>query len=580
MSKDRPPASADLPRESGYRGRWIARLRGRIVAQGGTPDQALQAALSLRHKEKPAVSFMPIALPFPSLLADVERALPEDQEIFLVGGAVRDLLMDRQAPDLDFAVPRGGIALARRVANALRSDFMILDEERDTARAIVTADDGTRTRLDFASYRGGGSLEADLRARDFTINALAFDLRNQTVLDPLGGAADLRAKRIRECSTHSFSDDPVRLLRAVRLAATLGFQIEADTRQHMKESAAGIALVSPERQRDEFFRILAGPKPDAALRALESLGVLEHLLPELVPTRGVEQPSPHVHDVWQHTLAAVQALESILTALGVAFDAAGKGDLFTGLLTSRLGRYREHLARHFAASLNPDRPARALLVFAALYHDVGKPARRAPDESGRIRFFGHDELGATMAVERAVAFRLSNDEIARIRTVISNHMRFHFHTSRVEGEAKAPSRRAIYRFFRDSGEAGVDLVLLGLADLRGTRGHTLKQETWTAGLDVARVFLENYWERPNEIVSPPRLLDGRELMTELNLEAGPDVGRLLAEIRERQATGEIGDRPEAIAFARTWLAQNGEAQRSPTRATLDDASDDGEGTAV
>ena len=135
-------------------------------------------------------------------------------------------------------------------------------------------------------------------------------------------------------------------------------------------------------------------------------------------------------------------------------------------------------------------------------------------------------------------------------------MRFHFFTSRMEGEQKEASRKAIYRFFRDAGEGGVDLVLLGLADLRGTRAHTLTQESWSAALDVARILLENYWEKPQEIVAPPRLINGLDVMNEYQLEAGPLIGQLLEAIREAQATGKVLTREEALAFGREWLKEN------------------------
>jgi hypothetical protein len=151
---------------------------------------------------------------------------------------------------------------------------------------------------------------------------------------------------------------------------------------------------------------------------------------------------------------------------------------------------------------------------------------------------------------------VSNDEVERARLVVGNHMRFHFHAARMQAEGRSPSRRAIYRLFRDAGAAGVDLVLLGLADLRGVRGPTLGQETWQAALDVARIFLENYWERPHETIDPPRLLDGNQLMTELRLEPGPALGRLLEAVREAQASGKVADRGQALDFARTWLEEN------------------------
>jgi tRNA nucleotidyltransferase/poly(A) polymerase len=480
--------------------------------------------------------------------------LLSEQEMYLVGGAVRDMLLNRISHDLDFALPSNGIALARRVANDLNADFMSLDQERDTGRVIVTESDGTRTFLDFATYRGK-DLEEDLRARDFTINAIAFDPRTLTLLDPLNGASDLRLKILRACSGTSLSDDPVRILRAVRQAAAFAFKIEGETRKAMKEAASSLPRISVERQRDELFKILEGPRPDASLRALEILGVFPYLLPELPALKGVEQSPPHVYDVWEHTLSVLGYLENILGALAPGYNADDTNDLFTGLLTLRMGRFREQFARHFAASLNTDRSVRAALFFAALYHDVQKPATKSVESGWRIRFFDHDVQGAAVAEERARAFNLSNDEVERIRLIIQHHMRFHFFTSRLEGDRQEPSRKAIYRFFRDTGKASSDLVLLGLADLRGTQGTTLKQETWTAALDVARILLENYWEKPQETVSPPRLLNGNELMTELGLAPGRVVGQLLEAIREGQATGKVENRAQAVAFAREYLKE-------------------------
>ena len=539
---------------SPYAGRWVARVRGRIIAQGGTPEQALHAAQLSRHKEKPEIIFMPVPFSYSPLIDKIRDILPE-QEIYLVGGAVRDLLLNRASPDLDFAVPSKGISLARRVANALHADFMVLDEERDTGRVIVTESGGRRTFLDFATYRGR-DLDEDLRARDFTVNAIAFDLHTQALLDPLNGASDLRLKTIRACLPTSLSDDPVRILRAVRQAAAFQFRIEPETRKAMRQAASFLPRISSERQRDELFKILEGSRPDASMRALEMLGIFPFLLPELPALKGVEQSPPHIYDVWEHTLSVLGHLENILAALAPGYNADDTNDLFTGLLTLRIGRFRDQFARHFAESLNTDRSMRAALFFAALYHDVRKPATRTVESGGRIRFFDHDVKGAKVAEERGRAFNLSNDELERIQLIVQHHMRFHFFTSRLEGEKKEPSRKAIYRFFRDAGEAGVDLVLLGLADVRGTQGSGLRQETWTAALDVARILLENYWEKPQETVAPPRLLNGNELMSELGLQPGRIVGRLLEEIREGQATGKVETREQALDLAREHLRKS------------------------
>src|SRR5215208_3982925 len=497
MTKEESLVADDKNKPSSlYAGRWVARLRGKIIAQGGTPEQALHAAQTSRHKEKPEIIYMPVPLSYSPLLDRVRGILP-DQEIHLVGGAVRDMLLNRLSHDLDLALPSNGISLARRVANALDADFMVLDGERDTGRVIVTEPDGTRSFLDFATYRGK-DLDEDLHARDFTINAIAFDLHKQALIDPLNGASDLHAKLVRACAPTSLSDDPVRILRAVRQAAAFDFKIELETRKAMKEAASLLPKVSPERQRDELFKILEGSKPEASMRALEILGIYPYLLPELSALKGVQQSPPHMYDVWEHTLSVLGYLEKILSALAVGYSADDTNDLFTGLLTLRIGRFREQFATHFAHSLNTDRSVRAALFFAALYHDVQKPATKSLDESLRIRFFDHEVKGAEVVAERARAFNLSNDEVERIKLIVQHHMRFHFFTSRLEGDKQEPSRKAIYRFFRDTGKAGIDLVLLGLADLRGTQGSALAQDTWTAALDVARTLLENYWEKPHE----------------------------------------------------------------------------------
>jgi tRNA nucleotidyltransferase/poly(A) polymerase len=555
MTDERSPVvNNESTSASPYAGRWVARVRGRIIAQGGTPQQALHAAQLSRHKEKPEIIYMPVPVSYSPLIDKVRETLP-GQEIYLVGGAVRDMLLNRTSPDLDFALPSNGISLARRVANALRADFMVLDGERDTGRVIVTESDGTRTFLDFAAYRGR-DLEEDLRARDFTINAIAFDVHAQTLLDPLNGASDLRAKIVRACSPTSLSDDPVRTLRAVRQAAAFQLKIDLETRKAIKQAASSLSRVSMERLRDELFKILEGPKPDASMRALEMLGVFPFLLPELSALRGVEQSPPHRYDVWEHTLSVLGYLEMILATLTPEYSADGSHDVFMEPLRLRLGQFREQFTRHFSEPLNTDRSVRAALFFAALYHDIQKPATKTIDYAGRIRFFDHDVSGAEVAEERGRAFHLSNDEVERIRLIVRHHMRFHFFTSRLESEKKEPYRKAIYRFFRDADKAGVDLVLLGLADLRGTQGPNLTPETWNAALKVAHILLENYWEKPQEVVAPPRLLNGNELMSELGIEPGRVVGQLLEAIREGQATGNIQSREQALEFAREYVKRS------------------------
>jgi poly(A) polymerase len=563
MSIQRSASGEEMGSEkSPYAGRWVARLRGKIIAHGGTPAQALRAAKQACPKEKPEISFMPPVEPLikSTLIIEIVDGLPDDQPLYLIGGAVRDALLGRVSHDLDFGLPPGNgnpaeaLRVARRIANQIGAAYYPLDAERGTARLVLIHEDGTRDNLDFAAFRGE-DLETDLRGRDFTLNAIALDVRSQELIDPLGGAIDLRHKVLRACSPTSMSDDPVRILRDIRLAASFGFKILPETRQMMKDAIPALGEISVERRRDEIFNILEGKQPAIALRALEMLGVLPETFPELSALKGVEQPSPHVDDVWAHTLNTLRHLESILAALSPEYDSGSAAEFHNGLLVLRLGRYREQFGQHFSESLTTDRSLIGLLFFAALYHDIAKPLKSETDEDGRIRFWGHDVEGAEMTAERMRALHLSNDEIDRARRIIRNHMRIHSLTQQLFDERKQPSRRAIYRFFRDTREAGVDIILLSLADLRATYEHALPEELWKAELDVCRAMLENYWERPAEVVKPPSLLNGHEVMKVFDLPPSPLIGKLLEAVREAQATGSVSEKEDALDFAREWLKE-------------------------
>jgi poly(A) polymerase len=546
--------------ESAYAGRWVALVRGKIIAQGETRDQVFQFARSSRSKEDVEIRYltqMPVSSP---LLDAVRTMFPADAPIYLVGGAVRDAVLGHTIHDLDFAC-QYGLKTAKKVADGLSATFFALDEAFDTARVILQNENGTRDVLDFAGFRGQ-SIDDDLHGRDFTINAVAMNIHTGEILDPLNGVKAIRDKRISACSDTALSMDPIRILRAIRQAAALGFSIDSETRKMMKNSSLLLSQVSPERLRDELFRILDGPRPDAAIRALELLDVFKNILPELSALKGVEQSSPHVHDVWAHTLAVLRHLSVILDALSPRFDEQkANADLMTGLLVLRLGRYRQQLGVHFGTSLNTNRSARALLFFAALYHDVNKPQTKTIEETGRIRFLGHDEAGAKTAENRGIALHLSNDENNRLRLIIQHHMRLHAMSSR-KAAGQEISRKSIYRFFRDTDESGVDLILLALADTRATYDHTLTQAHWAATLDVGRELLEAWFEKTDEIIRPQPLINGNDLIEVFKLKPGPEIGKILEAVRENQVAGRVSTRSEALSFSSGWLEKAKDVERS------------------
>ena len=533
---------------SSYAGRWIARSGNRVIAQGGTPEQARRAAQASRPKEIPQVVYIPFpdSFVFHPLLSRVAALLPTGSPAYVVGGAVRDAMLSRPTHDLDIVLPESAIQIARKVADSLNGFFYPLDADRDYGRVILSLTNSERFVIDFTVYQGP-NLESDLRARDFTVNSMAVEIhQTQALLDPLGGANDLRNKQIRICQNDSLQKDPVRILRGIRLAASLDFQIHPETRLLMRSNAHLLLNSTPERVRDEILRILDGPKPASSFRALDILGILPVILPELGELKDVHQSPPHTSDVWNHTLGVVKSLHALIKVLSLEYNQDEAASLHLGLASTLLGRYREPLASHLTSFFTPDRLLRPLLFMAALYHDVGKPSTREIEPSGRIRFFEHEQAGAAIVHRRAQALMLSKPEIDHLTTIVRHHMRPLWLV-----QSKEPlSRRAIYRFYRDTGPAGVDIALISLADTLATYGPTLPQELWVNQLEVVRALLQAWWEHPQESVSPAPFVTGHDLIDELNLSPGPIIGRILEEIREAQATGLVTSREAALELAR------------------------------
>lgn len=535
-----------------YSGRWVAMIRGQVIGQGGTPEQARLAALTSRSKETPQVVYVPTKNPlvFPPILYKIADLVPSDIPVYLVGGAVRDALLQRKIHDLDFILPENAIKISRQIANRLGGAFFPLDQEFDTGRIILTSEEGGRFTLDLAARRGQ-DLESDLRGRDFTINAMAVDVRKaQEILDPLGGGVDLLNKHLRACSPTAISNDPVRILRAIRQAAFFGFHILPETRSLMRSAVPLLGNISPERMRDELFRLLDGPRVATSIRALDLLGALRYVLPELETLKGVDQSPPHQNDVWNHTISVVQKLEVVLSALTPDYNPDAAASLATGILVLKLGRFRHLIGDHFEKQLNIDRPLRPLLFLAALYHDVGKPDTRQAGEEGGFHFYGHEETGASIVSRRGQLLRLSNLEIERLAVIVRGHLR----PMLLEKDGGLPSRRATYRFYRDLGESGIDICILALADFLGTYGVSLPEENWEHLLEVVRHLLGEWWEHPQETITPPAVINGDDVMRELGIPPGRRVGEILEAIREAQAVGNIKSKEDALALARELLA--------------------------
>jgi poly(A) polymerase len=450
------------------------------------------------------------------------------QDIYLVGGSLRDLIIGREdIKDIDILMRAGSETVARNFADRIEGSFFFLDEARSISR-VIKRHDHESMQFDFTNFEGP-DLQADLGRRDFTINAMALDLRafiaKQAVsglVDPFFGRDDIERRVIRVVKPEVLDEDPLRLLRAVRFAATLEFSIDNASAEHIRQRSTLMSKPSPERIRDEFFLILAEEHAEKNLMLLDSLGLLSSILPELEPLRGFAPGMYHVHDVLTHSIKTAGHIEAVLHELQDISPS------YAGSIRSHLHEYLEHLVPRIAA-----------LRFAGLLHDMAKP-ETFTDADGRIRFHGHDNLGAEKVLFLCRRFRLSRNTEAVVSRLIKSHMRL-FNLAAPGG----PSKNAMYRYCRDLGDALPESLLLAQADARATSEIMPKEKFMDTRKAMAAV-LDYYYAKFRKIEASP-LVNGNDLIR-LGLRPGPRFGEILEEMKERQAEGEIRTRQEALDY--------------------------------
>lgn len=439
-------------------------------------------------------------------------------EVWLVGGYVRDAALGANARDVDLVAGRGAGRFVRELASAFGVRAFRFRKRGVTTWRLAVA--GRLVDVVDAARRG---LAADLRRRELTVNAVAFDLRRERIADPLGGLADLRAGRLRCPERTAMGDDPVRPLRAARFLAQFpGLRLTPATRAAVAAAAPHLRRTAGERVRDELDKLLAARAPVRGLDALAELGLLEPILPELLPLAacraGTDRP-----DVWRHTLDAIALSGRAARLPGGA--AAGADD------------------------------ARRMLRWALLLHDVAKPETLAFAPDGRPTFHGHEVVGARRAEAILSRLRLPTRERRRVRVLILNHLRpGHL------ADAGGPER-GLRRLVRDAGADLPLLVLHAACDARAS-GSPGAAGRWRRLRKVLLRLLELGEQARRSPV--PRWLDGRTLMRELDLEPGPFVGELLRAVREQQELGLVRSPGAALAFARRLAAQRRPARRSTT----------------
>lgn len=460
--------------------------------------------------------------------------------LYLVGGAIRDFLLERPVQDLDLALT-GAKALARELAAAFKATLVPLDEENAVYRLVLPPRKGGILQLDLAEIQGR-SIEEDLARRDFTVDALAAPILSDgglgPLVDPRSGLADLKRRLLRAESEELFKSDPLRLLRAFRLAAQLDFEIEASTLASIGRLRHRVGKPAAERIQAELMLMLSVPGASRRLSDMDACGLLTALFPEMEPARQCAVVYYGPGGVLKHSL-----------------DTAARADFLLGRLDAAFGG--------LAGAVEAARAPRALLLLSALLHDVAK-AETAKQAGGRLRFFGHDAVGAKRVADILRRLKFPRAHVDAAAAIVLHHLR--------PGNLAASgviTDKAAYRFFRDLGSHALDLLLVCWADhasyLPQARiAKLLKLAAAEPGEGLARLRPEEARKtvlhlqvvshllsrllRQPEKASPALLANGHDVMDLLKLPPGPRIGRLLESLREAQATGAVGTRAQALAF--------------------------------
>ena len=499
-----------------------------------------------------------------------------ETDVYVVGGFLRDSIVGKPSSDIDLAVSGDVASLARKLADSVDGSSFTLDGEHrlfrvhvphrfgllkpdNSERQIVQSNNGQRNVSPFTivdMHEFDGDLIKELSDRDFTIDAMAIKpeyliewiVGNQTdinsslygnIIDPFNGLGDLKVKSVKVVSNNVFANDPVRLIRAVRIAAQLGFSIEKLTRGLIRIHSSLLGNTAPERLRDELLLIMDCPEPAESLYFMDELGLLKELIPELTLTRGVVQPIEHHWDVFNHCIETLRFVD-VLTCIDPNYcDNAGQ---FVPWHTS--------LEEHFLEKVSDGHSRRTIMKLAGLLHDISKPQTKTTDPvTGRMRFIGHDREGAEICRQILGRLRFSGKGIDMICSMVRHHMR----PTQLSQGRELPTNRAIYRYYRDLGAIAIDTLYLNLADYRAAKGPNVDIVDWHDHCDLIAYILERGFEQTDRIEKTDKLLDGRTLMKNLDIQPGIMVGRLLRAIDEAHALGEVSSEGDAIIMAKEIL---------------------------
>lgn len=460
----------------------------------------------------------------PSINRWLNNYSEEIPSLYLVGGTVRDILLGRPQKDIDL-VCKGAKEFSNHLAKGNNAVVVPMEKKPENPCYRVVDRNDSNHYIDIAEMRGETIYE-DIRQRDFTINAIAVEIkrdgRMDKIIDPLNGADDLNNKIIKRAGENAFTSDPLRILRAFRFAATLSFEIEPATLNDIEAEVELLAEVSQERILTELLYLLNTSESAKCFRQMDRFGILEVIFPEISAMKGCEQNFFHHKDVWEHSLLVMENCEQIINNPSLFF---GKWE------------------REIAVNLNRDNRL-PLLKLASLLHDIGKPLTSGVNQDkGNITFYNHDMEGARIADTIAERLRMSNKDRSFLILLIAEHL----HILSLSATGVKPATKM--RWFRKMKDDAIPSIILGMADIKGTQGPASSEEYRNNYFNRSKDTVNNYYEIIKHTIERKDLISGKDLMA-IGMAPGPAMGNILRQLREAQDNGIITNHEEAMAMAR------------------------------
>lgn len=464
-----------------------------------------------------------------SMLREVLPFLKTDdkKEVWLTGGSVRDLVMGKKKIyDLDLAVNFDPVEPAQMFAKKKNLGFVILDDERKVTRIVKKRGSDLLT-IDITRFRAC-NIDEDLKKRDVTINAIAarldFQQADLELYDPLNGIEHINNKILYPCSEDVMTDDPLRIMRAFRFAASLDFELSGDLSNQITQHAKLLKNVSGERIRDELFKILKTPASAAWINKLNQTSVLKTIMPELSNCKGTTQNEWHHLDVYDHSLLTLENLEKLI-------------------LNPLEAEWWSRLTKYLDEKITEERTYLQLLKLACLLHDIGKPECRKKDaDKDKIIFHGHEMLGVNLSENVCERLRLSTGETRFLKSVVKNHMRPGVMVQ------QGLNDKLLFRFFTETGRDGVGIALLSLSDRLAALGDCCKKNLKSFTEGIIKIIESFYTQLDKPPVIP--LINGQDLIKELDLKPGPIFKQILQTVNEARHVGEIKNKQEALELAK------------------------------